>query len=115
MRISDWSSDVCSSDLDCIAWLRERNRNAEIPLVGLGMRRCRIPETQAAEAFDVAAEQAPALDDRRENRFDEIDRDGTATLPVGVRAQHPAAERSEARRVGKELVRTGNLRWSPLH
>src|SRR3546814_17583412 len=92
MRISDWSSDVCSSDLlharqlDCIAWLRERNRNAEIPLVGLGMRRCRIPETQAAEAFDVAAEQAPELDDRRENRFDEIDRDGTATLPEIGRA-----------------------------
>src|SRR3546814_15290854 len=32
--------------LDCIAWLRERNRNAEIPLVGRGMRRCRIPETE---------------------------------------------------------------------
>src|SRR3546814_5612451 len=25
--------------LDCIAWLRERNRNAEIPLVGLGIDR----------------------------------------------------------------------------
>src|SRR3546814_4197188 len=35
--------------LDCIAWLRERNRNAEIPLVGLGMRRCRIPETRSEE------------------------------------------------------------------
>src|SRR3546814_15078691 len=56
------------------------------------MRRCRIPETQAAEAFDVAAEQAPELDDRRENRFDEIDRDGTATLPVGGSAQHQAGE-----------------------
>src|SRR3546814_20769189 len=31
MRISDWSSDVCSSDLKCYSYLKERNGFSRMP------------------------------------------------------------------------------------
>src|SRR3546814_6222953 len=101
MRISDWSSDVCSSDL---AHARD------VIFFGLAPHRLglRLDPGDAIEARDRAVEHAKrALDLDREvdvaRRVDDVD-------PVIV-----PETRSEERRVGKECVSTCRSRWSPYH
>src|SRR3546814_1508221 len=101
MRISDWSSDVCSSDLPADQDLREggdreddggedadagrgRGHAGQAFVEHLGQRNRRRLEDQAAE--------------HRRQRDDGED-----------------ADRSEERRVGKEGVSTCRSRWSPYH
>src|SRR3546814_12884311 len=99
MRISDWSSDVCSSDL-----LRARDRY----LRGLhALRREEIAPLAAVHAEllqvgDEAVEVAGAGD--KLNGF-------AGVLVVG-RQDHRVLARSEERRVGKECVSTFRSRWS---
>src|SRR3546814_11330051 len=101
MRISDWSSDVCSSDLT--------------PPCGFIARSFRLEDNQVAGLAGVRAAE------RVEGR--ETDRLGLAGLQdreIGkgdadrVR-QFGERHRSEERRVGKECVSTGRSRWSPYH
>src|SRR3546814_10077417 len=91
MRIIDWSSDVCSSDL------------APDPRV-------------IADGFRRLTEIS-AIDDTR--RLTAIGHT-LARLPIDVQLARMLVEgeklqRSEERRVGKECVRTGRSRWSPYH
>src|SRR3546814_11972196 len=85
MRISDWSSDVCSSDLF--------DRVVLQPAAGRGQvlhgRERRRPLGLTGEKL------CPAFAPRLE--------------PVGILG------RSEARRVGKECVSKCRSRWSPYH
>src|SRR3546814_3471601 len=94
MRISDWSSDVCSSDL--------RARSGGPFTVADGRRH---PDDMTFE-HAVLAHQSDrrmlALMDVAELGFFEI-------------AGHIEAVRSEERRVGKECVSTCRSRWSPYH
>src|SRR3546814_15263273 len=102
MRISDWSSDVCSSDLfadlkrrvniqesrrlrdaECIADCR--NENISLPDCPYGV-------IVADRITRVISEQAETLD-----------------------LVKRTAERSEERRVGKECGSTCRSRWSPVH
>src|SRR3546814_13812048 len=97
MRISDWSSDVCSSDLIAVRELHQ-------PVVTNQALANRF--VQAREA---ALQAAPARD---------MDEDLLALVAelIGIR---PLAisrtDRSEERRVGKECVSTCRSRWSPYH
>src|SRR3546814_2043197 len=90
MRISDWSSDVCSSDLRlCDAEHRRarprRDALFELPRLGVLF----------ADPRDVA--------------------DGGDEPPQRT-GQHARDDpRSEERRVGKECVSTCRSRWSPYH
>src|SRR3546814_15242652 len=104
MRISDWSSDVCSSDLLAAAADDHAAGNAAaavaagvaLVIVGTGMddERRAIGIEQPAVAF--------------ETRTDEVQRRAAAL--VGF--DHEI--RSEERRVGKECVSTCRSRWSPV-
>src|SRR3546814_14037201 len=94
MRISDWSSDVCSSDLD----------------TGIGKAK-------------VGVEQHHPFAAPRERHRD-VDRHMSlahSTLAACNRHHHGAPAivlsrgRSEERRVGKECVSTCRSRWSPYH
>src|SRR3546814_2537666 len=87
MRISDWSSDVCSSDLH-----------------GVQTRDVALDRTDAAVALELAGGR---LEAQVEQLFL-----GLAQLlhETGV---FERVERSEERRVGKECVRTCRSRWSP--
>src|SRR3546814_13466849 len=99
MRISDWSSDVCSSDL-----LRDHDRIA-------------CCELQPVEA---AALRANFAGDRR---IVVHEGDGYAAIRALLPPKHGALRygrglllvRSEERRVGKECVSTCRSRWSPYH
>src|SRR3546814_17270364 len=125
MRISDWSSDVCSSDLQDV-----------VQVLALG---------EAAAQFGGAAAQglvAQLLElglqrvDRRDGRGQalEVAVVGRAEQPLGEHAEHArslayyigwppqrlsrrltnrASGRSEERRVGQECVSTVRSRWSP--
>src|SRR3546814_20010677 len=97
MRISDWSSDVCSSDL-----VVEAHQLAEVGLHVLrGIEL--LPLARRDPQLAVAAEQqAVAV--------------VAAAADLGHLApDHLQAFRSEERRVGKEGVRTCRSRWSPYH
>src|SRR3546814_3714872 len=105
VRISDWSSDVCSSDL-------ERRRP--------GLRPAGQGKQHAAECGEPARDEAPAAELRRCG--------GHRRTPllalrshIGVRRRDSDASdgdeimRSEESRVGKECVRTCRSRWSPMN
>src|SRR3546814_4147960 len=114
MRISDWSSDVCPSDLQ---------PGLEAGLDQLGDRRARH---QRARVADEAQAGEPGLtgqvgrrdalldpaQEQRQHSF--LLRQRHARLPVS-RAKVVRQVRSEERRVGKEGVSTCRSRWSPYH
>src|SRR3546814_20060288 len=100
MRISDWSSDVCSSDLDALRLAPDRIAGV-ILLSGNA-----FPDNPAnvdIRRDDVAAGRCEALRALMKGRG-----------AVFVSPSCPAA-RSEERRVGKECVSTCRSRWSPYH
>src|SRR3546814_2370233 len=92
MRISDWSSDVCSSDL--------QRRPFGEPVAAL--------EDQPGGA--VAGEDLALLGGEQPRQHD-----AAAGREVAPQVAGHAAERSEERRVGKECVSTCRSRWSPYH
>src|SRR3546814_4733736 len=89
MRISDWSSDVCSSDL-----------------LPQGAR-------SAARHFD---EPQPSCSGSGRSEMGELVQPPRAGRRSGTRgALATTSRRSEERRVGKECVSTCRSRWSPYH
>src|SRR3546814_11048315 len=114
MRISDWSSDVCSSDLtmtsqQMIALLEDLLKflgSTRYFNIGFGRRLQRRQLVARIELVlhHVAAATHPAIQEARERwattSFLRIDRD---------------ERRSEERRVGKECVSTCRSRWSQYH
>src|SRR3546814_18784146 len=93
MRISDWSSDVCSSDL-----LRDRP--------SLKARAISYPKRVLIGATEAD----------REVTLDAIYAHLSEALPWHrLIGEHPFNPRSEERRVGKECVSTCRSRWWPYH
>src|SRR3546814_9550660 len=92
MRISDWSSDVCSSDL--------------LPEPGMFLEPAIIERTRMRQRHDRRM-FAP--------RAHQLGQGPAVTRKVRelcVAADH---QRSEERRVGNECVSTCRSRWSPYH
>src|SRR3546814_4904436 len=89
MRISDWSSDVCSSDLCAV----------ERGLAKGGL---------IARAYFLNGERGPV------RRRDQITDVGGRIADKGI-CDAIGKQRSEERRVGKECVSTCRSRWSPYH
>src|SRR3546814_12575188 len=105
MRISDWSSDVCSSDLyaypsgfpmDILDAMNERDNI------------CNYLDMPLQHISD------PMLKSMRRG----ITKQQTIDLVNALRNRVPGIAlrtRSAERRVGKECVSTGRSRWSPYH
>src|SRR3546814_15041992 len=99
MRISDWSSDVCSSDL-------VEGFHLEAPPVG--------PERAAHAFLGQAAGDLVGLDtvvergDLEAELVGQVEHRGHLVGAIAVDVD----ERSEERRVGKECVSTCRSRWS---
>src|SRR3546814_17325760 len=91
MRISDWSSDVCSSDL---ANRKFRKRNARFPRVKRSL-------TQVLPCFI--------------RRFLPITIEATVLPFVGTVIFDSLGGRSEERSVGNECVSQCSSRWSPYN
>src|SRR3546814_12027677 len=121
MRISDWSSDVCSSDLSKLA--RDLANDSEEILDGGG--RLALASLQEAdgpagklkgqiERHDLAGSHL-VLELRHRAEGDLI-RAEQQLADQGIGAcLHRTLRRSEERRVGKECVNTCRSRWTPYH
>src|SRR3546814_8734468 len=93
MRISDWSSDVCSSDLrQRVDFRRTLARGSRLADHHLGV---------APPQFPHVIVEAHALE--------QLDQQRAAGPQVVV------GERSEESSVGKECVMPCRFRWSPIH
>src|SRR3546814_11274224 len=109
MRISDWSSDVCSSDLlspelagivDEISFKSGEDIKAGAVLVKLRA----ADDVARLDALRASAELAQSIYSRDK-----------AQLEAHAISQAALDSRSEERRVGKECVSTCRSRWSPYH
>src|SRR3546814_14958251 len=124
MRISDWSSDVCSSDLQAavsVALLggkgAGRRSRADADDRGTGRKRrgaelvCALVELctgQRRGCCDLAGL-------RQHGWRVHVTGGGRSGLGRGRGSHVHFARRSEERRVGKECVSTCRSRWSPYH
>src|SRR3546814_17870725 len=105
MRISDWSSDVCSSDLRVIVDGGADPAADPIWIEGPHLFR------KDGYYYLIAAEGGTA-----ENHSEVVFRADAVTGPYVPFAGNPIlTQRSEERRVGKECVSTCRSRWSPYH
>src|SRR3546814_11098351 len=107
MRISDWSSDVCSSDLgrgehDSTVWLPI---DAKFPSEDYE----RLIAAQEHDDLDAIKTCGAQLERAVRLQAKSIS-DNTSPHPTP-----PTSRRSEERRVGKECVSTCRSRWSPYH
>src|SRR3546814_14525979 len=126
MRISDWTSDVCSSDLLRVHPLQLADQVPEAVRRHLG---------DPADAILVAQQVRDLLVEHLPGELVRLVQDHPSVLGIGVvaevgalvdetaavRVDHDAErvgvllERSEARRVGNGCVSTGSSRWWTYH
>src|SRR3546814_18788100 len=99
MRISDWSSDVCSSDR------RQRHRRGLAQTLDMEIAKQLV---QPFLSFD-----GILLGDFEDGHDVLLDRH--AAQDRGFLRQIAKPQRSEERRVGTECVSTCRSRWSPYH
>src|SRR3546814_13717460 len=129
MRISDWSSDVCSSDLQHFSEARDGCQRSPqfIAHVGNESRLDLIRLLQRGIALAQRLLDAAAVGhvQHGEERIPVRQRNGCKfkTLSIGkcnaaaalLAFDRRSANRSEERRVGKECVRTSRFGWSRYH
>src|SRR3546814_12696181 len=103
MRISAWSSDVCSSDL--------RLFTMSEPIPGT------VVETYLRQRGIAALHETGSLRFHPRCYYRRDEHSPTASWPAMIASVTDLGGRirSEGRRVGKECVRTCRFRWSPCH
>src|SRR3546814_18337701 len=114
VRISDWSSDVCSSDL-MVAWTCDERARCRLELwtpgsepvvLGDGEGALRVPQSGPIEVSPDALHAAVLS----------FGRDGSTLTWVNLSDGSVIdLTRSEERRVGQECVSKCRSRWSPAH
>src|SRR3546814_14223112 len=103
MRISDWSSDVCSSDLELDAYGAARDQRFAVERAKQEGAPLADDMGEPATFDDIIANSPPA------HAYDDW------TTAVVSKVGNIRVDRSEERRVGKECVSTCSSRWSPSH
>src|SRR3546814_18583342 len=105
MRISDWSSDVCSSDLA-----------GRLRAGGVLAHRA-IEVLSETEAGGVRLQSLLLLQGYTSEHLVRVDvgHAGEVAVRLAQDVRHLVQRRSEERRVGKECVSTCRSRWSPYH
>src|SRR3546814_19499281 len=120
MRISDWSSDVCSSDLELhIPALIPDDYLPDVHTrLTLYKRIASARDSEALRELQVEMiDRFGLLPEPAKNLFAVAELKLTATglgirkLDLGERGGRIEFDRSEERRVGKECVSTGRYRW----
>src|SRR3546814_11340921 len=105
MRISDWSSDVCSSDLPAAGLVADVAARCVAKRREHPAKRPHFQMVPAGPREDIAKRQPGG-------------RHAVRRAEIAARLQQlleMSDQRSEERRVGKECVRTCRSRWSPYH
>src|SRR3546814_16649374 len=102
MRISDWSSDVCSSDLQYI----------DVPLAPWPYFRCIRKRADDSGVVFLAVGDRPSGEKSMMLRRRDF---GSTWETVNLPVEPNTTIRSEERRVGKECVSTCRSRWSQHH
>src|SRR3546814_16842594 len=110
MRISDWSSDVCSSDL--IAADRRLADPTQYPGLFIGLFLGRAPSGPAFLGPALRNDPTPRLAGRNQQIF-EVVRHVAAEWQRAILHAFSQTGRTEERRVGKGWVRKCRSRWSP--
>src|SRR3546814_12645053 len=118
MRISDWSSDVCSSDLQ-----KAMSEGITIEAAGLSAKRAEAEHDyfyclkNYSAKHDMPLETPSRTSIERKLHASGFEFEGVSTKYVLEFVPHPDdfGGRSEERRVGKERVSTCRSRWSPYH
>src|SRR3546814_11339994 len=114
MRMSDWSSDVCSSDLafldvisPCVAFNNHPGSTKSYEYVR--------EHNEAVNRMDVILPRAEIAVDYAEGRLIEVEQhDGSLLRLRKLDAGYdPRDTRSEERRVGQECARTRKAGWGP--
>src|SRR3546814_12914684 len=108
MRISDWSSDVCSSDLE-----EERETLVFLfnILIGPGKNQQTVGDLGCRRPHFCSIQNPTAIDLFGHGLH------CAQHVGASIRSSHAErnAQRSEERRVGKECVSTCRYGWSPYH
>src|SRR3546814_17255731 len=110
MRISDWSSDVCSSDLVSGSRAHPSLHSSQIPISSIHPTRWR-----KTRLFHLRYQP---VRQKRPSVFGGLNDDLQGTVPhsYGIVFVMPGISfRSEERRVGKECVSTCSSWWSPYN
>src|SRR3546814_11131076 len=115
MRISDWSSDVCSSDLDNdVGRNRLRHRSEKDGEVGHAQRRL-VADNLAPDQLVAALDGAPDVPALGRDR---LVTPVVAAAALDIEIAHHllvACRRPDERRVGKECVSPYRSRWPTVH
>src|SRR3546814_20705499 len=131
MRISDWSSDVCSSDLKlgCETVAEEVHREKHGGAGAGAQMRWRFGD-EATERHGIIKNRPRSIDGEerdcrlpawgqkgrgRDQRDDDVHDAESAEFAPGSALADRVGDRSEESRVGKECVRPCRSRWSPDH
>src|SRR3546814_14527668 len=109
MRISDWSSDVCSSDLAAFSGHRRNLADGVHRLHDLGLR-----ILEPLFECDALLQQRVLHDVVVIGIGKAVQNDHVKLLQSRM-TLYSCTSRSEERRVGKECVSTCRSRWSPYH
>src|SRR3546814_21043533 len=125
MRSSDWSSDVCSSDLlvVCLGLLGQvfvekiGGRPSEDLLLRLAQPFLHPTVCQEIATLSVLQHDSGGrvVQEGLELRLTPLQRGADPVPLLSHSRMGPARRRSEERRVGKECVSTCRSRWSPYH
>src|SRR3546814_18214586 len=107
MRISDWSSDVCSSDLNLAYSPASRSPRL------LTAWQASLWPGRAKQALTQINRFWPDRCNKRRNRCGGLPQDVPAKRYAETEEHHGRSDRSEERRVGKECVSTCRPRWTP--
>src|SRR3546814_13870913 len=111
MRISDWSSDVCSSDLphyrNCfIERSVRKSRKAEVVIANHALVMIQAAQGIMSGGEDDSQKPLRSVFDEGHHLFEAAD---------SAFAAHRTGPRSEERRVGQGCVSTCRSGWSPDH
>src|SRR3546814_15302465 len=98
MRISDWSSDVCSSDLI-------QQSSADVLRLRQQLLSGDISRGSGAAQVKLKLEDGSTYPEKGVLKFTDVTVDPTTGSQI----------RSDERRVGNESVSTCSSRWSPYH
>src|SRR3546814_20846055 len=121
MRISDWSSDVCSSDLTGDSNSATVNQDTSTFAVQSTSYIEQSGDSNTADVTQVDDWQSSSVVQSSDGNSATVSQgDATAALTDDrygntSTLNHAGSGRSEERRVGKECVSTGRSRWSQDH